>query len=222
MFSLLQASGGGPLDRLKLNPRMQPFIAQLTELVGSRPAGVAAVPHVAEELRHRHGVRPPERHPDHRHGAGDSRAPLLIARYVNCQEGAYILGLWALALFIALSQHHDQVQLGHLVPGAGDVWDLVFSRVGATFRLGFTALAIALIIGIPLGIYQAVRQYSFFDQLGTIGAFLAFSTPIFIIGVGLQIIFALYLEKWTGVKLFYVDRHERSVVLRDVSLGTHR
>ncbi|HSJ72560.1 MAG TPA: ABC transporter permease, partial [Acidimicrobiia bacterium] len=36
------------------------------------------------------------------------------------------------------------------------------------------------------------------------GAFLAFSTPIFIIGVGLQIIFALYLEKWTGVKLFYV------------------
>ena len=35
-------------------------------------------------------------------------------------------------------------------------------------------------------------------------AFIAFSTPIFIIGVGLQLIFALYFEKWTGVKLFYV------------------
>jgi len=80
----------------------------------------------------------------------------------------------------------------------------VWSRAGATFRLGLTALAIALLIGVPLGIYQAVRQYSFFDQLGTIGAFIAFSTPIFIIGIGLQIVLALYLEKWTGVKLFYV------------------
>ena len=33
---------------------------------------------------------------------------------------------------------------------------------------------------------------------------MAFSTPIFIIGVGLQLILALYLEQWTGVKLFYV------------------
>ena len=31
-----------------------------------------------------------------------------------------------------------------------------------------------------------------------------FSTPIFIIGVGLQIILALYLERWTGVKVFFV------------------
>ncbi|MEN8114905.1 MAG: ABC transporter permease, partial [Actinomycetota bacterium] len=88
--------------------------------------------------------------------------------------------------------------------GAGDVWDLVFGRVGATFRLGFSALFLALIIGIPLGIYQAIRQYSFFDQLGTTAAFVAFSTPIFIVGVGLQLILALYFEKWTGVKLFYV------------------
>jgi peptide/nickel transport system permease protein len=88
--------------------------------------------------------------------------------------------------------------------GAGDVWDLVFGRIGATFRLGLAALFLALVIGIPLGIYQAIRQYSFFDQLGTTAAFIAFSTPIFIVGVGLQLIFALYFEKWTGVKLFYV------------------
>jgi peptide/nickel transport system permease protein len=31
-----------------------------------------------------------------------------------------------------------------------------------------------------------------------------FSTPIFVIGIGLQIVMALYLEKWTGVKVFYV------------------
>ncbi|MGI9528451.1 MAG: ABC transporter permease, partial [Acidimicrobiia bacterium] len=130
---------------------------------------------------------------------------VLIGRFVHTQmKGAYLLGLWSLALFIAIRNTTIRFNWGISFQGAGDVWDLVFSRVGATFRLGLTALAIALIIGIPLGIYQAVRQYSFFDQLGTIGAFLAFSTPIFIIGVGLQIVFALYLEKWTGVKLFYV------------------
>ena len=34
VFSLLQMTGGGPLDRLKLNPRMGPYIDSLTELWG--------------------------------------------------------------------------------------------------------------------------------------------------------------------------------------------
>ena len=35
-------------------------------------------------------------------------------------------------------------------------------------------------------------------------AFITFSTPIFIIGVMLQLILAYQLERWTGVKVFYV------------------
>ncbi|MGI9585728.1 MAG: ABC transporter permease [Acidimicrobiia bacterium] len=204
VFSLLQASGGGPLDRLKLNPRMQPFIAQLTEAWG------------LDQPVYRQYLTWLKNYVTVQEFGLQNAIPLimlataiigtvLIARYVNSQmKGAYLLGLWTLALFIAIRNTTIRFNWGISFQGAGDVWDLVFSRVGATFRLGLTALAIALIIGIPLGIYQAVRQYSFFDQLGTIGAFLAFSTPIFIIGVGLQIIFALYLERWTGVKLFYV------------------
>jgi len=204
VFSLLQASGGGPLDRLKLNPRMAPFIAQLTEAWG------------LDQPVYRQYLTWLKNYVTIQEFGLQNAIPIivitiaivgtiLIARYVHSQmKGAYLLGLWALALFIAIRNTTIRFNWGISFQGAGDVWDLVFSRVGATFRLGFTALAIALIIGIPLGIYQAVRQYSFFDQLGTIGAFLAFSTPIFIIGVGLQIIFALYLEKWTGVKLFYV------------------
>ena len=88
--------------------------------------------------------------------------------------------------------------------GDGLVWDNVFGAAGATFRLGIAATVVALLIGIPLGIYQALRQYSFFDQLGTTFSFIAFSMPIFIIGVGLQLVLALYLEQWTGVKLFFV------------------
>lgn len=204
VFVLLQASGGGPLDRLKLNPRMQPFIQQLTEQWGLdqpwwrqyvtwlwnyvRPQEFAlqnAIPIIATVVA--------------------VVGTILIVRYVNSQwKGAYILGLITLSAFIAIRNTTIRFNWGISFQGKGDVWDLVFSRVGATFRLGLTALAIALIIGIPLGIYQAIRQYSFFDQLGTLGAFMAFSTPIFIIGVGLQIILALYLERWTGVKLFFV------------------
>jgi ABC-type dipeptide/oligopeptide/nickel transport system permease component len=35
-------------------------------------------------------------------------------------------------------------------------------------------------------------------------SFITFSTPIFIIGVMLQLILAYQLERWTGVKVFYV------------------
>jgi len=204
VFSLLQASGGGPLDRLKLNPRMQPFIAQLTEQWGlDQPVWKQYTTWL------KNYVTPQE-------FGLQNMIPIIaivvavvltfvVYRYLTSQwKGAIFLGIWSLALFIAIRNTTIRFNWGISFQGAGDVWDLVFSRVGATFRLGLTALAIALIIGIPLGIYQAIRQYSFFDQLGTIGAFLAFSTPIFILAIGLQILLALYLEKWTGVKMFYV------------------
>ena len=204
VFGLLQASGGGPLDRLKLNPRMQPFIAQLTELWGlDQPVWKQYTTWLrnyltVQEFEFQNAIPLIMI-------AGAVVGTFAILRYVTSRwKAGYLLGLWSVAVLIALSNTTIRFNWGISFQGAGDVWDLVFSRIGATFRLGLAALAIALIIGIPLGIYQAIRQYSFFDQLGTLGAFLAFSTPIFIIAVGLQIIFALYLEKWTGVKLFYV------------------
>ena len=204
VFSLLQASGGGPLDRLKLNPRMQPFIQQLTEQWGlDQPIWKQYTTWLQNYV-------------SIQEFSLQNAIPIVMAvvavvgtivimRLVKSQwKGAYILGLISLTAFIALRNTTIRFNWGISFQGAGDVWDLVFSRVGATFRLGLTALAIALIIGIPLGIYQAIRQYSFFDQLGTLGAFIAFSTPIFIVGITLQIVFALYLERWTGVKLFFV------------------
>lgn len=204
VFSLLQMTGGGPLDRLKLNPRMGPYIAQLTELWGlDQPAWKQYMTWLKnyttiEELSLQNAL------PIIAIVAA-SAATYALAKFVQRQwKGLAIVGIWGTALFVAVSNTTIRFNWGTSFSGSGDVWDLVWSRAGATFRLGLTALAIALIIGVPLGIYQAVRQYSFFDQLGTIGAFIAFSTPIFIIGIALQILLALYLEKWTGVKLFYV------------------
>ena len=205
VFSLLQASGGGPLDRLKLNPKMSAYIEELTVLWGlDKPVWQQYLTWLRnyltiEEFSLQNAIPVVAI-------VAAVAATVAMVRYVHTNwRGAYVLGVWSVALFVALSNTTIKFNWGVSFSSGADVWDLVFSRVGATFRLGLTALAIALIIGIPLGIYQAIRQYSFFDQLGTLGAFLAFSTPIFIIGVGLQLIFALYLERWTGVKLFFVS-----------------
>ncbi len=204
VFTLLQLSGGGPLDRLKLNPRMQPVIQQLTELWGlDQPIWRQYVTWLKNYLT----VSEFSVHnmlPFVAIGAAVVATVVLGKLMKSHWKGAAILGVWAIAMYIVFVNITIKFNWGISFQGAGDVWDLVFGRVGATFRLGLSALFLALIIGVPLGIYQAVRQYSFFDQLGTTASFVFFSTPIFIIGVGLQLIFALYFERWTGVKLFYV------------------
>ena len=115
-----------------------------------------------------------------------------------------IIFVSAISFWIIKSRIVFALNWGESFRGDGAVWDNIFGAAGNTFRLGLTALAIALIIGIPLGVYQAIRQYSFFDQLGTMVSFITFSTPIFIIGVMLQLVLAYQLERWTGVKIFYV------------------
>ncbi len=204
VFSLLQMTGGGPLDRLKLYPRMGPYIQTLTELWGlDQPAWRQYMTWLKnyttiQEFSFQNLLPVLAI-------AGATGATVALIKLVQRQwRGLVIVGIWATALFIAVSNTTIKFNWGTSFSGSGDIWNLVWSRAGATFRLGLTALAVALIIGVPLGIYQAVRQYSFFDQLGTIGAFVAFSTPIFIIGIALQILLALYLERWTGVKVFYV------------------
>ncbi len=129
----------------------------------------------------------------------------LLARLDRQWKGAAILGLWAVAGLVALRSIEFRLDWGNSFDsGAVKVWNEVFERIGGTFRLGIATLLLALTIGVALGIYQATKQYSFFDQVGTVGAFVAFSTPIFVVGVGLQILAAFYLERWTGVKFFFV------------------
>ena len=94
---------------------------------------------------------------------------------------------------------------GRSFQGPQQVQALVINRLGGTARLMFTAFGLAVMIGIPLGIYQAIKQYSFLDQATTTFSFVTFSTPIFVLGIGLQIILALKLEQWTGVKFFYTS-----------------
>lgn len=78
------------------------------------------------------------------------------------------------------------------------VSDLIASRVMKTIQLAGTASLIALLIGIPIGVYSAVKQYSRFDYLFTSLAFIGSAMPTFFFGI-LMILFFSVLPKLAGL-----------------------
>jgi peptide/nickel transport system permease protein len=74
------------------------------------------------------------------------------------------------------------------------VTQLIQIRLGYTFLLMGLALTVSLIIAIPLGIYSAVKQYSFVDYLVTSMAFFGQSMPTFWTGLMAIAIFSVALD----------------------------
>jgi peptide/nickel transport system permease protein len=75
------------------------------------------------------------------------------------------------------------------VPALG----LIFSYLPATLELAVVAMAITLVIGIPLGLYAGYRPDSFFSRLVMGGTVLGFSVPAFWMGLMLILLFAVEL-----------------------------
>lgn len=65
-----------------------------------------------------------------------------------------------------------------------------------TLVLGMTALVFSLLIGMAIGIYSSIRQYTLIDHLSTGAAFFGISIPTFWFGLIIQLIFGLYLTRW--------------------------
>ncbi|HTI26878.1 MAG TPA: ABC transporter permease [Kutzneria sp.] len=84
------------------------------------------------------------------------------------------------------------------------VFDTVSNALWVTMRLVIGAELIALVLGIAVGVFSAVRQYSIFDYLMTSVAFLMFSMPIACVAVvvknyGIQfneLLLSLHLNRW--------------------------
>ena len=68
----------------------------------------------------------------------------------------------------------------------------------ATIELGLTAVILATLIGIPLGIFAAIKRGSWFDQVSMGAALVGYSMPIFWWGL-LLIIFFSGILGWTPV-----------------------
>lgn len=70
---------------------------------------------------------------------------------------------------------------------------LIAERFPATLELSLAAAVIALAVGVPLGVYAALRRGSFGAQLAMTGSLLGVSLPTFLIGILLILVFAVLL-----------------------------
>ncbi len=84
-----------------------------------------------------------------------------------------------------------QGNLGYSLISGQSVAAQIGARLGPTLLLMGSALLVGTLVGIPLGVLSAVRQYSPLDYTTTVAGFLAISTPSFFLGLGLVYLFAV-------------------------------
>ncbi|SEG81586.1 ABC transporter permease [Bosea lathyri] len=73
------------------------------------------------------------------------------------------------------------------------VLKIVTSHIGATMELMLTSTLLAMFLGAWIGILGAIKRYSLFDSLATIGAMIALSIPTFWFGLVIIYVFSVGL-----------------------------
>lgn len=87
------------------------------------------------------------------------------------------------------------------------VLKLIRSRLPNTLMLTVTAWLIGLIVAFPIGIYSAVKKYSFLDYFFTVLAFIGISLPTFWFALMAIIVFSVTLGWFptTGVQTYGIS-----------------
>ncbi|CFV78877.1 binding-protein-dependent permease [Bordetella pertussis] len=73
------------------------------------------------------------------------------------------------------------------------VSSLIQARLPATLELSLVAAVLALVVGLPLGVYTALRRHGLLAQLVLAGSLLGVSLPTFLIGILLILVFSVQL-----------------------------
>jgi len=86
-----------------------------------------------------------------------------------------------------------QGNLGFSYQNKRPVLEMIIDRLPATLALSATSMAIAMVIGITIGILSARKQYSVLDYVATILAFFGLSVPAFFVAMMGMFIFSVQL-----------------------------
>ena len=85
--------------------------------------------------------------------------------------------------------------MGYSVMYGQSVNNLIWERLGFTLLITFSATLLTWLIAFPVGVYSALRQYSFLDYAATLMAFVGLATPNFLLALVL-----MYLGyEWFGI-----------------------
>ncbi len=119
-------------------------------------------------------------------------------------EAWYIrFGLFLWQFFIVEPQYMIDAMFGtDLADGAqriisfqsrSPVFDTIGERMPQTLWVVGMSYVVGVLIALPIGIISAYKQYSIFDQLGTLISMIGFSVPTFFTGVVLILVFSVNL-----------------------------
>jgi peptide/nickel transport system permease protein len=89
-----------------------------------------------------------------------------------------------------------QGDFGYSLAQSRPVSDVVFEALPNTLMLTGTALVLVFVIGMVIGVLQAVRQYSFFDSTSSVVSLFFYSMPSFWLALMLVLIFSLKAHQW--------------------------
>jgi len=84
------------------------------------------------------------------------------------------------------------------------IWDDLKRVIPHTLALVLAAELISLLIGVSIGIYSAIKQYSVFDYAATTFSFLGFAMPVFWLALMVQIAVTNLFLAW-NVRIFYTS-----------------
>ncbi len=86
-----------------------------------------------------------------------------------------------------------RLDFGKSIVSKKPVMEIIGGVLPATLELGWLALAVGLLIGIPVGVYAAVKQGGIFDQVTRVLSVVVSSIPVFWLGIILLLIFGSWL-----------------------------
>jgi peptide/nickel transport system permease protein len=84
------------------------------------------------------------------------------------------------------------------------IWPDISRAMGHTLQIVLLAQIISLVLGVIVGIYSAIRQYSAFDYTFTTVSFVGYAMPTFWLALLLQVAFVDIYLKW-HVRIFYTS-----------------
>jgi peptide/nickel transport system permease protein len=96
--------------------------------------------------------------------------------------------------FAAFIGNAVQGEFGLSLRQGRKVSSLIAERFPATMELAFGAAILALVLGIPMGVYAALKRGNFWSQLLMMFSLLGVSLPTFLIGILLILLFAVTLK----------------------------
>jgi len=113
-------------------------------------------------------------------------------------EVSYLRGSWGRVALGSFAFEFDPPDLGVSLYNGRPVLTILGEAYPYTVRLALAAIFLEIIFGIGAGIVSAVKRYSIWDVLVTLGTSVLVSVPVFWLGLMLQYVFGIWMKEATG------------------------